>query len=107
MGGDSRLLIPSNKNVVTAEEKIGGQVSCDYRLVSTAVTYRTGNVSPAVPPLTYWVHVSMTPVVLMLQTYMYLRFPSETITRSGYQIKRKNLAVAATVKGMVYCCVAR
>lgn len=26
MGGDSRLLIPSNQNVVTAEEQIGGQV---------------------------------------------------------------------------------
>ncbi|KAL3137046.1 hypothetical protein ABBQ32_006631 [Trebouxia sp. C0010 RCD-2024] len=64
VGGDSRLLIPSNQNVVTAEEQIAGQ------------------------------------------TYMYMRFPSETITRSGYQIKRKNLAVAATVKGTVYCCVA-
>lgn len=26
VGGDSRLLIPTNKNVVTAEEQIGGQV---------------------------------------------------------------------------------
>lgn len=26
VGGDSRLLIPSNQNVVTAEEQIGGQV---------------------------------------------------------------------------------
>lgn len=42
-----------------------------------------------------------------VQTYMYLRFPSETITRSGYQIKRKNYAVVATQKGMVYGCVAR
>ena len=27
VGGDSRLLIPSDKNVVTAEEQIGSQVS--------------------------------------------------------------------------------
>lgn len=62
VGGDSRLIIPSNKNVVTASEDVGGQ------------------------------------------TYLYMRFPSETITRSGYQIKRKHYAVAATVKGTVYCC---
>ncbi|KAL0018424.1 hypothetical protein WJX77_002671 [Trebouxia sp. C0004] len=62
VGGDSRLVIPSNKNVVTASEDIGGQ------------------------------------------TYLYLRFPSETITRSGYQVKRKHYAVAAAVKGIVYCC---
>ena len=29
VGGDSRLLIPTNKNVVTAEKQIGGQVSQD------------------------------------------------------------------------------
>ena len=27
VGGDSRLIIPSNKNVVTASEDIGGQVA--------------------------------------------------------------------------------
>ncbi len=42
-----------------------------------------------------------------LQTYLYIRFPSETITRSGYQIKRKHDAVAAAIKGTVYCCGAR
>ncbi|DBB13650.1 TPA: hypothetical protein ACH3X3_000672 [Trebouxia sp. C0006] len=62
VGGDSRLVIPSNKNVVTASEDIGGQ------------------------------------------TYLYIRFPSETITRSGYQVKRKHYAVAAAIKGTVYCC---
>ena len=32
VGGDSRLVIPSNKNVVTASEDIGGQVAnaCGY-----------------------------------------------------------------------------
>ena len=45
--------------------------------------------------------------LLVLQTYLYMRFPSETITRSGYQIRRKHYAVAATVKGTVYCCGAR
>lgn len=35
--------------------------------------------------------------------YTYLYFPSETITRSGYQVKRKNFAVAAEKRGQVYC----
>lgn len=33
VGGDSRLLIPSNNNVVTAEEEIGGQVSASFQLL--------------------------------------------------------------------------
>ena len=32
----------------------------------------------------------------------YLYFPSETITRSGYQIRRKNLVVTAERKGLLY-----
>lgn len=64
VGGDSRLLIPADKSVVTESEEINGQ------------------------------------------KYLYLRFPSETITRSGYQIKRKHYAVAAIMKGTVYCCAA-
>ena len=42
-----------------------------------------------------------------LQEYTYLAFPSETITRSGYQIRRRNFAVAATKRGMVYTLAAR
>jgi hypothetical protein len=41
-----------------------------------------------------------------VQRYIYIQFPSETVTRSGYQIRRKNLAVAATKKGKVYSLVA-
>jgi hypothetical protein len=41
-----------------------------------------------------------------MQRYTYIRFPSETVTRSGYQIKRKNFAVAAIKKGRVYSLVA-
>lgn len=62
IGGDSRLLLPSDKQVATESENIGGQ------------------------------------------EYLYMRFPSETITRSGYQIKRKHLAVASTRNGIVYAC---
>ncbi|KAI3425827.1 hypothetical protein D9Q98_007802 [Chlorella vulgaris] len=41
--------------------------------------------------------------------YTIVAFPSETITRSGYQVRRKNLAVAASRRGSVYClgCSAR
>ena len=54
VGGDSRLLIPSNKNVVTAEEQIAGQVSAsyDFRLASVAVTCHKCNVLPALSFLT-------------------------------------------------------
>ncbi|EIE20677.1 hypothetical protein COCSUDRAFT_57245 [Coccomyxa subellipsoidea C-169] len=38
--------------------------------------------------------------------YTYIRFPSETVTRSGYQIRRKNFAVAAAKGGRVYSLVA-
>ncbi|GMH38664.1 hypothetical protein BSKO_06548 [Bryopsis sp. KO-2023] len=43
------------------------------------------------------------------QEYLYVQFPSSTITRSGYQVKRKNAAVAAVRKGSVYalCASAR
>ncbi|PNW82254.1 hypothetical protein CHLRE_06g278144v5 [Chlamydomonas reinhardtii] len=34
--------------------------------------------------------------------YTYITFPSETITRSGYNIRRKNFAVACVKRGMVY-----
>eukprot|EP01023_Acetabularia_acetabulum_P030349 TRINITY_DN28562_c0_g1_i2.p1 TRINITY_DN28562_c0_g1~~TRINITY_DN28562_c0_g1_i2.p1 ORF type:complete len:371 (+),score=24.16 TRINITY_DN28562_c0_g1_i2:150-1115(+) len=37
------------------------------------------------------------------QDYLYLQFPSETITRSGYQVRRKNFAVATIKRGKVYC----
>eukprot|EP01025_Chloroclados_australasicus_P066189 TRINITY_DN9071_c0_g2_i2.p1 TRINITY_DN9071_c0_g2~~TRINITY_DN9071_c0_g2_i2.p1 ORF type:complete len:296 (-),score=5.11 TRINITY_DN9071_c0_g2_i2:252-1109(-) len=37
------------------------------------------------------------------QDYIYLTFPSETITRSGYQVRRKNFAVATIKRGKVYC----
>ena len=35
-------------------------------------------------------------------TYTLIAFPSETITRSGYQVRRKSLAVAAARRGSVY-----
>eukprot|EP01024_Parvocaulis_polyphysoides_P020923 TRINITY_DN19869_c0_g1_i1.p1 TRINITY_DN19869_c0_g1~~TRINITY_DN19869_c0_g1_i1.p1 ORF type:complete len:293 (+),score=27.89 TRINITY_DN19869_c0_g1_i1:45-881(+) len=37
------------------------------------------------------------------QEYLYLQFPSETITRSGYQVRRKNFAVATIKRGKIYC----
>lgn len=36
------------------------------------------------------------------KAYTYLAFPSETITRSGYQVRRRHVAVAATRRGSVY-----
>ncbi|PSC74590.1 psbP chloroplastic isoform X1 [Micractinium conductrix] len=36
------------------------------------------------------------------RVYTFIAFPSETITRSGYQVRRKNLAVAATRRGTAY-----
>lgn len=38
--------------------------------------------------------------------YIYLQFPSETITNSGYNIKRRNFAVAGVKNNMVYALVA-
>jgi hypothetical protein len=38
------------------------------------------------------------------QKYLYLTFPSETTTRSGYDVVRKNWAVAALKKGSLYVC---
>ncbi|KAL4436868.1 hypothetical protein ABPG75_004007 [Micractinium tetrahymenae] len=34
--------------------------------------------------------------------YTYIAFPSETVTRSGYQVRRKNLAVVAARRGTAY-----
>ena len=36
------------------------------------------------------------------QEYLYLEFPSETVTRSGYQVQRANLVAAAVRKGKLY-----
>jgi hypothetical protein len=36
------------------------------------------------------------------QRYVYLRFPSETLTRSGYAIKRKHFGVVTVRKGIAY-----
>lgn len=36
-------------------------------------------------------------------TYVYIAYPSSTTTRSGYDVKRKNSAVAAVKRGVVYC----
>ncbi|KAK9793742.1 hypothetical protein WJX73_008240 [Symbiochloris irregularis] len=36
------------------------------------------------------------------QGYLYLAYPSETVTRSGYQIQRKNFTVAAVRNNTVY-----
>lgn len=36
------------------------------------------------------------------QEYLYLQFPSETTTRSGYNIKRKNFVVAGVKKDRLY-----
>lgn len=35
-------------------------------------------------------------------SYIYIAFPSSTTTRSGYDIRRKNLAVAGVKRGVVY-----
>lgn len=40
------------------------------------------------------------------RTYTYLQFPSETITNSGYNIKRRNFAVACAKNNRVYALVA-
>ncbi len=37
-----------------------------------------------------------------VQEYTYVTFPSETITRSGYNIRRKNFAVACVKRDMLY-----
>ncbi|GFR42267.1 hypothetical protein Agub_g3164 [Astrephomene gubernaculifera] len=37
------------------------------------------------------------------QEYTYLQFASETLTRSGYQVRRRNFAVVAVRRGTVYC----
>jgi hypothetical protein len=37
-----------------------------------------------------------------VQEYLYLEFPSETTTRSGYNIKRKNFVVAALKRDKLY-----
>lgn len=39
------------------------------------------------------------------QLYVYLAYPSETITRSGYNIKRKHFGVIAVKKVCVCVCV--
>ncbi|KAF6266284.1 hypothetical protein COO60DRAFT_1474231 [Scenedesmus sp. NREL 46B-D3] len=36
------------------------------------------------------------------QEMLYLEFPSETVTRSGYNIRRKNFAAAAVKHGKLY-----
>ncbi|KIY95452.1 hypothetical protein MNEG_12511 [Monoraphidium neglectum] len=46
--------------------------------------------------------VKVTSLTLDGQEYTYLEFPSETITRSGYQIRRQNFAVAAVKRGKLY-----
>ncbi|GAX77646.1 hypothetical protein CEUSTIGMA_g5089.t1 [Chlamydomonas eustigma] len=40
------------------------------------------------------------------KAYLYLTFPSETTTRSGYDVKRKNFAVAVLSGGQLYVCAA-
>lgn len=41
------------------------------------------------------------------QPYTYLAFPSETITRSGYQVRRRNYVAAALRNGTAYVLAAR
>ena len=41
-----------------------------------------------------------------LARYTLITFPSETVTRSGYQIPRRNWAVAAERHGRVYALIA-
>lgn len=52
----------------------------------------------------FWVHHW---AAILLQIYTYVNFPSETITRSGYQIRRKSFGVVAKRKGTAYSLVAR
>jgi hypothetical protein len=42
-----------------------------------------------------------------LQEYLYLEFPSETTTRSGYNIKRKNFVVAGLKRDTLFVLSAR
>jgi hypothetical protein len=42
-----------------------------------------------------------------LQKILYLEFPSETITRSGYNIRRRNFAAAAVKRDKLYTIAAR
>ncbi len=52
--------------------------------------------------------VENTPEVnFAMQAYTYVAFPSETTTRSGYQIRRKNFGVGAERAGIIYSLVAR
>jgi hypothetical protein len=42
-----------------------------------------------------------------VQEYLFLEFPSETTTRSGYNIKRRNFVVAALKRDKLYVLSAR
>lgn len=41
-------------------------------------------------------------VLVFVQEYLYMQFPSETTTRSGYNIKRKHFVVAALKRDKLY-----
>jgi hypothetical protein len=51
--------------------------------------------------------VPLTLPCMYLQEMLYLEFPSETLTRSGYNIRRKNFAAAAVKRGKLYTISAR
>jgi len=63
---------------------------------------------PPPPPLGFHAPCMYVCVTLLSwQEYLYLEFPSETTTRSGYNIKRKNFVVAGVKRDKLYVLAAR
>ena len=50
--------------------------------------------------------VKTTELMVDGRKYTYLQFPSDTTTNSGYDIRRRNFAVATQMKGATYVLVA-
>lgn len=101
VGGNARLILPEQRRVKTSEGEIAGQVRCLTPQHRIACSLMAGQ-SRCVTVLKQ----SARAVGCVPQRYTYITFPSETITRSGYQIRRKNFAVAAARRGQLYCLVA-
>lgn len=100
IGGDSRLELPPANRIKTETrvvgDKVGPQAHCTHP-----------SLCPCLPRAQLGAHAHalstpLPPSPSLLQEYTLIAFPSETITRSGYQVRRKNLAVAATRRGQVY-----
>ena len=95
VGGNSRLELPPPSRVMAEARTIDSQVrgaptSQGARALRACRARQTRPPTPS-PPLP-------SPP----QEYLLLAFPSETVTRSGYQVRRKHLAVVACRRGTAY-----